>query len=122
MMERMPLGPVVIVGTDVPGIMPAHIAEAFRSLGRHDAVFGPAVDGGYWLVGLKRRPRLLIPFARVRWSSPHALADTLANLEGRALAFVATLSDVDDARGFATSAGSIGRRLRRCHSRGGAEP
>jgi rSAM/selenodomain-associated transferase 1 len=106
-----PPGPVLIVGTDVPGITPAHIAQAFRRLGRHDAVFGPATDGGYWLVGLKRRPRVLRPFAGVRWSSQHALADTLANLEGCAVAFVATLSDVDDARGFAASAECFGRRV-----------
>ena len=93
-----PPGPVVIVGTDVPAIRPAHIAEAFRLLGRHDAVFGPATDGGYWLVGLRRRPRVSCPFANVRWSSPHALSDTLTNLECRTVAFVATLSDVDGAR------------------------
>jgi uncharacterized protein len=110
-MERVPPGPVVIVGTDVPGIEPAHIAEALRRLGRHDAVFGPATDGGYWLVGLKRRPRLLHTFANVRWSSRHALADTLANLEGRSVALLATLSDVDDAGGFALSASSLGRRV-----------
>jgi uncharacterized protein len=110
-MERMPLGPVVVVGTDVPGVTPALTAEAFRRLGRHDAVFGPATDGGYWLVGLKRRTRLLTPFARVRWSSEYALADTLANLEGRTVAFVATLSDVDDAHGFVATAGCFGRRV-----------
>ena len=110
-MERVPRGPLVIVGTDVPGITPALIAGAFRRLGRHDAVFGPAADGGYWLVGLKRRPRLLRVFANVRWSSEHALADTLANLQGRAVAFVATLSDVDDARGFHATAGCFGRRV-----------
>jgi len=104
-------GPTVVVGTDVPGIRPAHIAEAFRLLGRYDAVFGPATDGGYWLVGLRRRPRVLRPFAGVRWSSPHALADTLANLECRAVAFVATLSDVDDAEGIASSAAYSGRRV-----------
>jgi rSAM/selenodomain-associated transferase 1 len=106
-----PPGPVLIVGTDVPGIRPAHIAQAFRLLGRDEAVFGPAMDGGYWLVGLKRRPRVLRPFANVRWSSPHALADTLANLAGRAVAFVATLSDVDDARDLHLSAASLGRRV-----------
>ncbi len=62
--DRLPPGPVLIVGTDVPGITPAHIAQAFRLLGRHDAVFGPAADGGYWLVGLKRRPRVLPIFAQ----------------------------------------------------------
>jgi rSAM/selenodomain-associated transferase 1 len=110
-MRRMPPGPVVIVGTDVPGIKPAHIAEAFRRLGRHEAVFGPATDGGYWLVGLKRRSRLLHPFADVRWSSPHALADTLANLEGHSVAFVATLSDVDDGSDFDANAAWFGRRV-----------
>ena len=104
-------GPMLIVGTDVPGIRPAHIAEAFRRLGRHDAVLGPATDGGYWLVGLRRRPRVLRPFANVRWSSPHALADTLANLEGRTVAFVATLSDVDSASDLRLNAASLGRRV-----------
>jgi rSAM/selenodomain-associated transferase 1 len=104
-------GPMLIVGTDVPSIGPAHIAEAFRLLGRHDAVFGPATDGGYWLVGLRRRPRVLRPFANVRWSSPHALADTLANLAGRTVAFAATLSDVDSASDLRLSAAFLGRRV-----------
>ena len=104
-------GPMLIVGTDVPGIRPAHIAEAFRRLGRHDAVLGPATDGGYWLVGLRRRPRVPRPFANVRWSTPHALADTLANLEGCAVAFVATLSDVDNASDLRLNAASLGRRV-----------
>ena len=104
-------GPVLIVGTDVPGIRPAHIAEAFRLLGRHDAVFGPATDGGYWLIGLRRRPRVLRPFAKVRWSSPHALADTLANLAGCKVAFIATLRDVDDADDLRAIAPAVGRRV-----------
>ncbi len=61
----------------------------------HDAVFGPAVDGGYWLVGMKRRPWLRGVFADVRWSSPHALADTLANLAGRRVLLLDRLRDVD---------------------------
>ena len=111
LMDRLPPGPVVIVGTDVPGITPAHIAAAFSALGRHDAVFGPAADGGYWLVGLRRRPRVLQAFADVRWSTAHALADTLANFEGRSVAFVATLADVDDASGYAGAAGTFARRV-----------
>lgn len=107
--DRAAPGPVLIIGTDVPRITPAYIAEAFRRLGRCDAVFGPATDGGYWLVGLRRRPRVLRIVADVRWSSPHALADTLANLDGRAVAFVTTLSDVDDARGLVASAAYCGR-------------
>jgi uncharacterized protein len=109
--DRLPPGPVVIVGTDIPGVTPAHIAQAFRLLGRHDAVFGPAADGGYWLVGLKRRPRVPRVFADVRWSSRHALADTLANLAGRSIASLATLSDVDTARDLAAHAARVGRRV-----------
>ena len=94
-------GPIVLIGTDIPGVAPGHIAQAFARLGGHDAVFGPAEDGGYWLVGLRRCPRLLRPFAGVRWSSPHALADTVANLARARVAMVATLSDVDTARDHA---------------------
>lgn len=110
-LDRSPPGPVVIIGTDVPGIRPQHLAAAFSLLGSHDAVLGPATDGGYWLVGLKRRPHIVRPFAGVRWSGPHALADTLANLVGRSVGYAATLGDVDDAAGFQASARLLGRRV-----------
>jgi glycosyltransferase A (GT-A) superfamily protein (DUF2064 family) len=108
---RMPPGPVAIVGTDIPSVAAAHIATAFRLLGRHDVVVGPASDGGYWLIALRRRPCLLQPFAGVRWSSPNALTDTLANLSGRSVGFAATLSDVDSARDLALCRSSTGRRV-----------
>lgn len=91
----LPPGPAIIVGSDIPSIKASDVACAFRLLGNADAVFGRATDGGYWLVGLRRTPRLLAPFAGVRWSGPHALADTLGNLKGSRVAFAATLSDVD---------------------------
>jgi hypothetical protein len=93
---RLPPGPAIIVGSDIPAIRPAHIAEAFKLLAGADAVLGPAQDGGYWLIGLSRTPKILASFAGVRWSGPHALADTLANLEGKRIALAATLRDVDD--------------------------
>jgi hypothetical protein len=110
--DRAGPGPVVIVGTDVPQVTRADVAAAFRLLGRCDAVFGPADDGGYWLVGLRRRPRVLRPFGGVRWSSPHALADTLANLRGRPIARVAALSDVDTPADFVRCAAIFGRVVR----------
>ncbi len=94
--DHLPPGPVVIVGTDIPGIRRRHIVRAFDLLGAKDVVFGPASDGGYWLVGCRRFPRVLSPFEGVRWSSPHALADTLANLAGRDVGCVETLDDVDE--------------------------
>ena len=94
-------GPVVIIGTDVPGIRPHHVARAFRALGRFDAVFGPARDGGYWLVGMKRRPRFTDPFRGVRWSTEHALADTVANLKpGQTHTLLETLEDIDEGEAY----------------------
>ncbi len=93
--RTLPPGPVVIVGSDIPGLRPTHVARAFRLLGDHDWVFGPAGDGGYWLLGARRRRRPYRPFDAVRWSSAHALADTLANLKGTRIGFLEELADVD---------------------------
>jgi len=93
--DRLPPGPAIIVGTDIPAMRPRHIAHAFRLLGRAEAVFGPAPDGGFWLVGLKRSPRRLQPFCRVPWSTAEALSATLENLDGRIIALAPRLSDVD---------------------------
>jgi rSAM/selenodomain-associated transferase 1 len=112
-------GPVVMIGTDIPAIRPAHIAAAFRALGRVQCVFGPATDGGYWLIGVRRRPHVPRPFDNVRWSSEHALADTLANLAGRPVGFAATLSDVDDATTLARC-GGFGRVVTAGTGRGSA--
>ena len=95
LLRALPPGPVVIVGSDIPGLGPGHVARAFRRLGANDWVLGPAADGGYWLIGARRRPALRPPFARVRWSGPHALADTLANLAGARVALLEELTDID---------------------------
>ena len=99
-MGDLPPGPAIIIGTDVPAIRPEHIARAFRALGRHDAVLGPAADGGYWLVGLRRRPRLPEIFQGVRWSTEFAMADTLANALGLDVALLDVFEDVDDGAGL----------------------
>ena len=93
---RFPHSRVAIIGCDIPDAGPADARAAFRALGSADAAFGPAADGGYWLVARSpRRPAR--PFAAVRWSSEHALADTLANFSGRRIALLRTLHDVDTA-------------------------
>lgn len=100
-MERMlkqaaQSGPVCLIGADIPGIERTHIARAFGALGDHDAVFGPAPDGGFWLVGAKhphRLPRTV--FKGARWSSVYALSDTLNTLPDQRIALVDTLADVD---------------------------
>jgi glycosyltransferase A (GT-A) superfamily protein (DUF2064 family) len=96
-----PPGPAVLVGSDIPALGAHHIADAFRLLGRHDVVFGPAGDGGFWLVGARRCPCLPPLFGRVRWSGPHALADVLNNLPRRVrVGFAARLEDVDDGAAY----------------------
>lgn len=95
--DRLPPGPAVIIGSDIPDLGACHVAEAFRRLGRCDAILGPAEDGGYWLVGLRRRPAIARIFAGVRWSSRYALADTLANSRGLKVGFLEKLADVDTA-------------------------
>jgi rSAM/selenodomain-associated transferase 1 len=96
-----PPGPVVLVGGDIPALAARHVATAFHHLGGCDLVFGPAEDGGFWLVGARRSPRLPPLFDKVRWSSPHALADTLAELPRRVkVGFVDRLEDVDDGEAY----------------------
>jgi len=91
-------GPACVIGADIPGISRAHIAQAFAALGNHDAVFGPAPDGGYWLIGLKHPTHQPVGFlADVRWSSPDALSDSKATLGGSRIAEIAQLRDIDTA-------------------------
>ncbi|HTZ35780.1 MAG TPA: TIGR04282 family arsenosugar biosynthesis glycosyltransferase [Stellaceae bacterium] len=98
-----PPGPALLVGSDIPALRPRHIAAAFALLGRHDLVFGPARDGGFWLVGCRHRPP---DFGTPRWSSPHALRDVLDHVPRRlSIGFAAPLDDVDD--------GAAYRRFRR---------
>ncbi|WP_425101778.1 TIGR04282 family arsenosugar biosynthesis glycosyltransferase [Tropicibacter sp. S64] len=96
MMRSAPPGPVCVIGADIPGIDRNGVWEAFATLGEHDAVFGPAEDGGYWLVGV--RNARAVPnglFAGVRWSTEHALADSMASLGPARVALVGMLPDVD---------------------------
>ena len=94
--RQLPKGQVVIIGADIPDIRADHIARAFAALGTSDLVFGPARDGGYWLIGAKGAARTAAMFTDVRWSTAHALADTVANLDAWKVTTLDTLDDVDD--------------------------
>jgi glycosyltransferase A (GT-A) superfamily protein (DUF2064 family) len=97
--RTLPSGPVVLVGSDIPDMRPTHIARAFHLLGRRDLVFGPASDGGFWLIGSRRlRPMPRGIFANVRWSSAQTLADARANVPAAiSIGEADTLDDVDTA-------------------------
>lgn len=101
--------PVVLIGSDLPGLPAARIREALDRLtaapGR--AVLGPASDGGYYLLGLARRGsgRPLVPdlFTGVRWSSARTRADTAAAAArcGLRVELLDPWRDVDDAADLA---------------------
>lgn len=99
----LPPGPVVIIGSDIPEVGSRHVMAAFKALGRNDMVFGPAADGGYWLVGARRTP--VVPhglFQNVRWSTEHALADTIKGLpKPFRVAMLDELDDIDDGAAWA---------------------
>ena len=111
-LQETPRGPVVIVGSDTPGLTARHIEAAFKSLQRHDAVLGPAFDGGYWLIGFRRRPPPLGHwwprlFRDVRWSQSSALEDTVRTLPaGFRIAYLESLRDVDTAEDLRELGGS----------------
>jgi rSAM/selenodomain-associated transferase 1 len=69
---------VVLIGSDSPTLPRDLVDDAFAALGTSDCVIGPAVDGGYYLIGLRRwTPRL---FDAIAWSSPLVLEQTVKNI------------------------------------------
>ena len=88
---------VLIIGSDCPGVAAQDVEAAWGSLITHDVVLGPAKDGGYWLIGLRRpRPGL---FENVPWSTSAVLETTLSRVRAARLKVkcLRTLADVDTA-------------------------
>ncbi len=88
-------GPVVLIGTDCPALATAHLASTFAGLAGHDHVVGPARDGGYYLLGLRRpSPEL---FVDVPWGTDRVLARTLEAIRaaGRTVLILEPLADID---------------------------
>lgn len=98
--ERLEPGPLVYIGSDTPDVATTDIEAAFEALENSDAVIGPALDGGYWLIGFAQAQRQHLPFKAVRWSTRHARADTLSNLAGKRVMVLRELEDVDDGASY----------------------
>lgn len=101
-------GPVVQVGMDTPQVTAADLREVAGAMESHDAVLGPAEDGGWWALGL-RRPEGAKALRGVPMSTPTTYADTRAALiaAGLQVGAVLTLRDVDteaDAHAVAAAA------------------
>jgi rSAM/selenodomain-associated transferase 1 len=94
---RVP-GPVVQVGMDTPHLTAGLLLETAARLADHDAVLGPAEDGGWWVLGLREPVRAAV-LSGVAMSTPTTGADTRAALVavGLDVATTATLRDVDEA-------------------------
>ena len=87
---------LVIIGTDCPDLNASVIMNAYVYLEDHDIVIGPAIDGGYYLLGMKKlHPRL---FEKIDWSTGKVLAQTLKICESSNLStfLLPELSDIDD--------------------------
>ena len=84
-----------LVGVDIPGLGPVEVQEAIRLLARADVVFGPALDGGYYLVAMHRP--LPEVFGHIEWSVPDTLRQSLDRAAGAGLstALGPVLGDVD---------------------------
>ena len=95
-MHGLPAGPAVIIGADIPAVEPRHIERIFTQLKREDAVIGPAGDGGYWAIGMQRRPVIHGAFKNVNWSSGMEMFQTLGNMTRWNRAWATELHDVDD--------------------------
>lgn len=88
---------VLVVGSDLPGISAALLRSAVDALGDSDAVLGPAQDGGYWLLGL-RRP-MPEAFRGVPWSTADTCRHTVARLRAAGVQplLLTEMTDVDTA-------------------------
>ena len=84
---------VVLIGSDIYDLESYHINEAFKKLDTNDVVMGPALDGGYYLIGLKKmHPKI---FDNKKWGSSTVRKDTLKNLEKVDVHLLPILNDVD---------------------------
>jgi rSAM/selenodomain-associated transferase 1 len=85
----------LLLGSDLPGFETSMLVDAVHALETHGAVFGPAQDGGYWLVGLRRTCADL--FVEIPWDGQGVYEATLHRAArcGLSCAEVPTLKDID---------------------------
>ncbi len=86
---------VMIIGSDCPQLTQSLLEQAFDKLQKHDVVIGPAVDGGYYLLGMKKLHQAF--FRNKRWSTAQVFADTMEDVAQLQLTcfLLPRLTDVD---------------------------
>lgn len=102
----------VIIGSDTPHLGPGLMEKAFSALDRADVVLGPAKDGGYYLIGLRRSRPLL--FENIPWSTGKVFTETAARARrARMKVFpLPALFDIDTA----SDLNELSKRFRECRS------
>jgi rSAM/selenodomain-associated transferase 1 len=92
---EMGMDKVVLIGTDCPTLQSQHLNEAFQALSNSDLVLGPATDGGYYLIGMKRRADYL--FEGISWSTSQVYSETMnvASQHGLTTTLLQELDDID---------------------------
>ncbi|WP_187451989.1 TIGR04282 family arsenosugar biosynthesis glycosyltransferase [Streptomyces parvus] len=90
-------GPLLVIGTDAPLLTGVHLTAAFAALKSHDVVLGPALDGGYYLIGLRAPHTTLFALDADVWSTDRVLTATrrAARREGLSVELVCPLRDLD---------------------------
>jgi hypothetical protein len=83
----------VIIGSDLFDLNASIIKTAFKKLLNHDVAIGPAEDGGYYLLGLKKNNSIV--FQNKDWGTDTVLKATMKDLEGQTVALLETLNDID---------------------------
>ncbi|NRT16834.1 hypothetical protein HNP99_003208 [Flavobacterium sp. 28A] len=83
----------VIVGSDLFDLRASQIEMAFKKLENNDAVLGPAEDGGYYLLGLNQSNKDV--FQNKEWGTATVFEATVNDLEGKKVALLETLNDID---------------------------
>src|SRR4030066_279542 len=68
---------VLVIGTDIPDLTSSLIDIAIKALKRSDAVIGPCYDGGYYLIGFKKKTFLSDTFKGIQWSTERVFKDTM---------------------------------------------
>lgn len=84
---------VVIIGSDIPDLTEKHILEAFQKLDENDVVLGPAKDGGYYLLGMKKVHSKI--FENKNWGTDSVRAKTMKDLEKVTVHLLEELNDID---------------------------
>jgi rSAM/selenodomain-associated transferase 1 len=88
---------VVLIGSDSPDLPGDYLNKAFTGLQKKDVVLGPAIDGGYYLIGFRNTTFTPSVFEEIHWSTPSVLAGTMANIQkaNRTMYLLPSWSDVD---------------------------